>query len=493
MRILPFLFILISVLQLKASPTRQVYFSAALKAIPDLIVQARFNAANKVLAEAREADPENRAVDYLAAATLCMDLFVHAEEEAFETGLPAIEAYLERIEELPETEPWRNVFLGELKVALAVLHAKFKNNLKGGWQFYQAYGLLEENQQRFPSFVPGCLSFGVLQAALGSLPEDYRSIAALLGLAGDVDEGMRMLRKAYWRTTASEELGFLRNYYGFIYSFVNFQLFSAHEISPQSLNLPLKHEGFLVYLQALLEADRGQVSMAVQLLKNRNRFQGEKPFYYLSYLLGKYALSSDPELAHQNFRSFLARPGNNAYKKSTYRYLVWYHVLQDKPEKVEEYRQKILKEGNTALGADKQALLEAKAGFNFTLVKGRLYFDGGQYQKALESLDQQGLEVCCPEQAERIEWHYRKGRIYQEMEEPVKAVKAFEKAVQYPEAAPSYALANSYLQLGYLYTGQKRDKEAREVYKKVLKLKGFPFSEGLHQKAKVALSRQTKP
>jgi tetratricopeptide (TPR) repeat protein len=464
-----------------------VSFTPTLKTIPDLVVQTRFNAARKVLhAEAEKG--ANGAVDYLQAATLCMDLFINADEETFNQQLPRIEEYLARIEALPEDEPWRNVFLGELKVALALLHAKFKSNLKGGWQCYQAYGLLEENAKRFPDFTPTYMAFGVLQVTLGSLPEDYRSIASFFGIKGDLTVGLNMLKKAYWRCTADDEFAFMRNYYGFVYSFVNFQLYEENKVSPEQLNLPLKKAGFLVFLQATIEAKEGKMRKAVTLLQNRPRYTGETPFYYLDYLTGKYALSFDPELAFKSFQSFLDRPQNDPYKKSTYRFIAWYHILKNQKGEVERYRFKAINEGSTSLGADKQALLEAKEGFNYTLVKGRLYFDGAAYTKALSILEAQTLETCCPSVDEKVEWYYRRGRCLEEMGERAKAMDAFRGAIALPEANSSYALANSYLQLGLLYVKVGEKKQAQQTLKQVLKHKGFPFYEGLHQRAKTALA-----
>lgn len=465
-----------------------VKFTTPLKQVPDLIIQNRFIKANEMLQQEALANPDNRAVDYFQAATWAMELFVESDDESFTHGLEKIEDRLSRIEDLPKTEPWRNVFLGELRVALAILHAKFKNNLKGFWQFNQAYGLLEDNQEAFPNFPHNNLSFGVLQATLGSLPEEYQSIASLIGLSGDLDKGMNMLKNAYWRTTANEDTKFLRNYYGFIYSFVNFQLFSSQEVSPKSLGLSFGKDGFLIYLQALMNYADGKGKEAVELLQNRKLSQNEKPFYYLDYLLGKYALAYKPDLAKASLLKFLSRANNLPYKKSAYRYLCWYYILTENPVEVERYRSKILNEGNTALGADKQAFLEAKQGFNFTLVKGRLYFDAAMYDKALEVLNEKPVKQCCPSENEKVELYYRKGRVYQKLDKTLEAIKAFENAISFNNAESSYAMANGYLQLGTLYKEVGEKQKAKAALNKVGKLKGFPFYESLHQKAKALLS-----
>jgi hypothetical protein len=466
-----------------------VRFTEPLKEIPDLITQTRFNKANTILSAQKKLYPDNRAVDYLQAATLAMDLFVNADETQFNQRFTELEVLLSRIEDLPKDEPWRNVFLGELKVALAILQAKFKNMLKGGWQFYQAYGLLEDNAERFPEFSPNSLSFGVLQAALGSIPEDYRSIASFFGLEGDLDKGMASLKRAYWKTSAKEETKFLRNYYGFIYSFVNFQLFNSQDISPEKLGLDLEGTGFLVYLQALMDASDGEMVKAIEILKNRQPFSGEERFHYLDYLLGKYALAINPNLAYDSFQRFLARPNNQSYKKSTFRYLAWYYILEDNQAEVERYRAKILNEGNTALGADKQALLEARQGFNPTLVKGRLYFDSGLYTQSLEALNALPINTCCPSVDEKVELFYRKGRVYQKIGKSDLAINAYQKATAYPDANSTYALTNGYLQLGLLHQQNEQIEAAKEALEAVSDHKGFPFYESLHQKAKAALSK----
>src|SRR5690606_20087615 len=103
------------------------------------------------------------------------------------------------------------------------------------------------NARRFPDFMPNNIPMGVLYAGIGSLPDDYRSMASLLGFDGSVQTGIAMVKKAFWRLSADPELSFYRPYAGFVYSYVTHQLGTTNDVSPEKLGLNVANSSFLIY------------------------------------------------------------------------------------------------------------------------------------------------------------------------------------------------------------------------------------------------------
>ncbi len=196
----------------------------------------------------------------------------------------------------------------------------------------------------------------------------------------------------------------------------------------------------------------------------------------------------EPELARNYFEEFLSKTKDNEHLKSTYRYLAWYHLLQDQPSKAEEYRQKILAESESITGSDKQAQVEAERGFNKELIKTRLDFDAGRFALVVEKLSPWLLSKYCKKDWEKQEFHYRRGRALQELKLDAEAKIEFEKAVSFDQMS-TYAYGNSILQLGLLAEARGAYGSAENYLKQAAKLSGYPFFEGVQQKAKTALSR----
>jgi len=469
--------------------SQTVDFNTNMRASMKSIIRLRYNELHQRLEQERKQNPDNVAADYLEGASIGIGLFIRESEEDFEKKLPRLEELIERIEKLSDKEPYRKLMLGEINLAIALLHAKFQNNFSAAWQFYRAYNYLDNNYKEFPDFMPNYVPLGVLYAGIGSLPDDYRSMASLLGFHGDVDEGMEMVKKGYWTTVSDPEVAFYREYFGFIYSYVFSELKPGSSVSPVELGLDVTSSGFLIYLQARIYMLDGEVGKAVEILKKVPRGKDYLSFNYLNYQTGKIAITTDMELARESFERFLRNTKSPNYLRSTYRYLTWYYLLKGEQDKAAEMKEKIFKEGGLFLGADKQALREAKRGFNVTLIKARLLFDGGQFKETLNLLNKNPIDQCCKTSHERVEYYYRKGRAYQELGQVKEAVVELDKALAYNKVEACYALGNSALQAAFIYEQSGKPNKAKEYFKLSLKYKDYPFYEGIHQKAKAGLNR----
>lgn len=468
---------------------KEAYFTTEYKRAFTLITQLRFDEARNIVHSQLRQNPENHTGEYLQAVMLCAEIFANEDQKRFANSTERIEFLMEEIEEVDDNNPYRNLFLGEIYLAQATLNGKFKNTIKAAWQFYKAYGLLTENAEDFPEFMPNNISLGVLYAGIGSLPDDYRSMASLLGFEGSVQGGLAMIKKAFWRLSADEDLKFYRPYAGFVYSYITYQLGAHSDVSPQSLGLDVKNSSFLIYAQAMIELDNGNAREALHWLDNRPTGPQYFEFNYMDYLQGKILLGLDPDRSVKYFEQYLKSTHSAVYVKSTYRYLSWYYLLKGHKERSKEMRENVFRKGNTNTGADRQALEEATAGFNRTLVQGRVLFDVGEYASAREALTSTSVSECCQTPDEEAEYYYRLGRITQEQGHTKEAISNFYKALSVTLAGSTFAVGNSALQLAMLYEDLGNGSKAKEYYRKTLKISGYPFYEGVHQKAKTGLAR----
>ena len=469
-----------------AASAQHVDFNARMeKALQD-IVHLRYGALHQKLRQERKKHPQNRAADYLEAASICIALFVNERVEGFTQEEPRLETLLERLETVPEKDPYQKLLRGEIMLGTAILQGKYGHTWAAAWRFSKAYKLLKTNYERFPEFAPNYLPWGVLMTAIGSLPESYQVIAGLLGFAGDVDSGLALIRQGYYQCQNTARWRFYKGYHGFVYAFVYQQL----EIKPAptlpQLGLPVASSSFFIYLHAQELLDQGKATKAYILLQKRPQGEGLLPFPFLHYLTGKVALSVAPEKAGPHFHRFLRESENDIYRNSSQRFLAWYHLLRREKDSVAYWRERLLQAPPGASGADEQARREARLGWNPTLVRARLAYDGGRYHEALHLLKNDPPAHLA--NWARLEWHYRQGRAYQALHAYQKAQKHYQRGLRSPPTENSYALGNSTLQLGNLALKAQDTSTARQWYQRCLNYTDYPFYEGIHQKAKARLS-----
>lgn len=464
-------------------------FTPGLRTAMVRISEMRFDEATKEVIRSRREDPKNVVPDYLEAAGLCIGLFLNENQASLKARQARLDAIIDRIEDLPESDPNRNLFLGEIYVAEAILNGKFRNNLTAAWQFYKAYQYLTENYARNPDFTPNYIPLGVLYCAIGSLPEDYKKLASLLGFEGDVGTGLGLLRKAYFDVSNNGALDYYTNYAGFVYCYVSSQLDPSAGVDPRSLNMKLTSSSFLLYLQARISYENGHVKEAAHWLDRCPKGDAYANFYHLDYLHGRYLLGLDPERAEILLKKYITESPTDLYKKSAWRYLSWVYLMQGNWQAEEQARLKVLATGSANTGADRQAELEARQPWNHVLVTARIQFDAALYQEALSTLLETSIATCCKTGEEQAEYHYRLGRIYQELADKDKALGSFEQALGIAGVDDCYALGNSALQMGLIYEEMRKTEQARNYYRKALRYDQYPFYEGIHQKAKAGIDR----
>ena len=112
--------------------------------------------------------------------------------------------------------------------------------------------------------------------------------------------------------------------------------------------------------------------------------------------------------------------------------MAWIAYLDDDFKLRDYYLEKVKQNGNTYLDEDKQAQKQAESRVisHPILLRSRLLYDGGYYQKALSELENIESPHLFSNTENTIEYWYRMGRVFQKMEKPQKqTIVFFEKAI----------------------------------------------------------------
>jgi tetratricopeptide (TPR) repeat protein len=124
-------------------------------------------------------------------------------------------------------------------------------------------------------------------------------------------------------------------------------------------------------------------------------------------------------------------------------------------------------------------------------LKARLLSDGGYQLQALNILTGK-TSNDFPIDADKTEFAYRLGRIYDLMEQDEAAIKFYVSAIEKGEHQPEYFAARAALQIGNIYENKGQFAKAIEYYNSCIEMKDHAFKNSLDQKAKAGIQRCIK-
>jgi len=251
-----------------------------------------------------------------------------------------------------------------------------------------------------------------------------------------------------------------------------------------------KESLLLNFAAARLSHFLGKNESCIMILENRPGDQGKHPFYYLDYLQGmSYLYKLDYEKAEQCFNHFLKNFKGYNYIKSTYQKLAWILYLKGEDHQY-KYFEKALTEGAHSIDEDKVALKDAKQNYitHPLLLKTRLLYDGGYYEKALSVIS--SVNTVNKYTGYLDEYWYRLARIESKFNYDYKVlIKDFQASYDLGKNTTNYYAPMSALQIGLIYEQQNDIAQAEIYFEKCLVMSSFDYQRGIHQKAKAGLGR----
>ena len=136
----------------------------------------------------------------------------------------------------------------------------------------------------------------------------------------------------------------------------------------------------------------------------------------------------------------------------------WHYLLQGDLDNFKLAQANIHHYGNTLVDSDKEAqnAFEKRNQPHPQLLKSRLLFDGGYHQKALKSLKKINNPILFSNSKHMIEYFYRKGRIYDEIQNIILAEENYKKTINLGRNANHFFAAKSALQLGFIHEKKRR-------------------------------------
>jgi hypothetical protein len=469
-----------------------VVFSPRLQKAYFEIQKLRLPAARQLIDTERNQQPANAFIPYLDNYADLHYLLISEDKAAYKLLSQKEDQRLESIGKLPDNSPYKRFFQAEIRMHWAFAKLKYGNELSGSWEIIKAYRLLEENQKKFPDFLPTQKSLGLLHVLIGSIPDNYIWVAKILGLKGNIAMGINELR------LVQKEEPFFRQEAELIDLLLHAYTLKLSPAQQSRIRLWPKEQPdnlLLHFFATTVLMKEGKSEEASHYLNQAPSGSMYIDFPFLEYLQGEIALQKgDYERAFEHYILFQKNYGGFNYLKDTNLKLFMCRWLNGKDQEADVFIRKIATRGSTIVEADQFAeriaaeYLAGKIGSQQkALYKARYATDGGYLDNALD-LIQAVSEKSFPTIPEKAEFNYRKGRILQKSGQQEKSVPYYERAIQLAEGPAAGFGASSALQLGYILMEKRNNKNASFYFKKAMSYKKHEYKNSIDNKARAALT-----
>ena len=467
---------------------RYVYDAAA-RGIYEQILELRLDPAAAALARFRRAQPDNLVAEHLLSYLDFFRVYVSEDPALYAAQQTRRTAALDRLAEKGDAgSAYHRYLQAELLLHGALLDIRFESYLPAFRAVNRAHKLLLDNQERFPDFSPNYKDLGLLHAAFGTVPDQYRwGVKLLSSLRGTVAEGRREMERALRDTDSPFYRETRALYIMLLLQFGNDPDRAWREV--QAMNLRAGANPLECYLLAHVALQTDRNDQAIRYLEQQPRGDTFTDFPYLDFMLGLAKIHRLDPTARLHFQSYLTRYRGEHGIKEARQKIAWSELLRGNLAGYREQIYRVNARGKAADGGDRNARNEAgrTAPPHLGLLKARLLFDGAYFQGARDELDKIDNQKLTDD--EQLEYLYRTGRILHGLKDYDGALAFYERTIQRGRNSPHFFACNAALQAGLVEERRQRYERAAAYFRTCLDIQPDEYRAGLHMQAKAGLSR----
>lgn len=436
------------------------------------------------------ADPYNLMATYISDYEDCLLLLFNGNRVDYDQLKRHQQDRLKLMERGDEQSPWHRLCQAGIYMHWAFVHLRFNENLKAGTSFRKSFLLLKENQQLFPAFEYDDIFLGIEEATVGSLPDNYKWIASIFGMRGNIHNGAGKVKQFLNRHETGDPF---YNEAAIYYAYMSYYVLSDKDEAWRTVNakdFDTDNNLLNSFVKINIAINYRKAAYAEDLLLQTSKWDNYINYPIFDYEYGYALLHGLDYTAITKFRKFLDTYTGSIFIKDAWQKMAYAYYLQGNSKMAEYCRKKILTEGTATTDSDKQALRFAQQ-TNWphpALLKIQLLTDGGYYIKAEKILSGTTLEdyKTIPHQ---LEFYFRLARVNEELGHTSTAITYYNKAIEAGRDRPEQFAARSALMAGLLYEKIKQTEKAVKMFQLALSMKNHDFKNSIDQQAKAGINR----
>jgi hypothetical protein len=485
----------IAFLSLAAFAEANLDFTNHVQNAKNAIYRLNIEQAEKYRALERSSNPDNLFLPYLDQCESTLDL-LFGRAHVNNTYTKFVRESAARIELLKKNRiksKYWYYLLGEMEFQVAVVSAKKHADVNAAKHIRLALIYLQKNRDKYPDFYANTKTLAVIKEAIQSLPESYKKLVKVVGfdvsqlpsridLEKQVDSGsLHVLDSSY----AIEANYFL--------ALMDLYLANDSDKAWQRINkITQDLHGDL--LKTLL---RVQFAIKCHKLGELGDYNWYSPMHNGPYLKAPIMLYFEgvvslSDLHYSGGFALYSKLGGTALNRNASLNLYYISYLRGS-DNADIYLRSVLRKGKVLNEKERNAYKLAKEYKRNAppknLLKSRLLFDGGYYQRALDSLGD-SKEHNYSTLAQKLEYNYRKGRIYEELKNEKLAILFYLEVLKKSSTSKDYYASYAALHIAQIYEQKGQTNKAIKAYSETLDVcKGKEYQKTVELKAKAGLTR----
>lgn len=477
---------------LLTSAQDDIYWTTEARAAYELISELRIEESMNIVRLQAITHPDNLIWPYLHDFGLFLQIFVNEDIQQIPDFLEASNLRAERISNVPETNPMSLMCQAQLQLHQCALRLQNNQYAAAATDLNQAFRLLRKNQRLHPDDYPNLRLYASLKIAFGAIPDQYRWLVSMVtSLTGTIDEGMIELNRILAQSDTSNNVYYTETI--LMTALAEGRLNNKPAVGVELMN---KHFGkvpankLVQYVMANLHLAAGDNDDAIRTLAQVVGSPTAERIPFLDYMMGRCKLNKGDDDADIYFKNFLLFHKGTNYIKGAHQKLAWYSLLKHDRDSYFDHMQLILIKGSDHTDEDLQAMKEAETheAPHPSLLRSRLLFDGGYYEKVSAILNE-SLYATLTHRAHRLEYLYRKGRLLHSLKSHAEALHYYSLTIRSGEHEPYYYACSAALQSGLIHESLGSEGAAERYYLICLQINPETYAMSLHQKARTGLSR----
>ena len=479
------------------SQTHTFVFDSIQSAIYHEAIQLKTISTKKKISLAYTHDPLNLATYMSEEVADFYAVIALSSKESFELYKVKNSERISLYESTSLKSPFVKFSLAEFYLHRAILRVLFGEKIKAVFDLKKARSYTLKNVEEYPSFTLNYKPKSLLNILLGSIPPSVKWASGLVSLKGDYNQGVVELNRLLNYTYVSDI------YDCFFYEVLTYKVIISQQSSVSvndnkqlatyfttlTVKKELPENQLLLYAWADNLLKNGQNEKANKILLSQKRDDDYITFWPIEFLKGiTFQNKLDPSCVGY-FNSYIQAVHKGNYVNACYQRLAWQLLLNNN---LQGYSQMIKKvDVNTQnTEQDQAAFFEFKSNAvpNAQLLKIRLLFDGGYYERAYSE-----IKKITPEKLSgklnQLEYYYRMARILDKKQNYSQALLVYNKVIIDGAGFDNYFAANAALNAGSVCEMANDKSKAIFYYKKCLSMTPNQYKESIHQKAKIGLER----
>ncbi|MEO6151206.1 MAG: tetratricopeptide repeat protein [Mucilaginibacter sp.] len=455
------------------------------------IFSLKLNEARALIREEKQQNPQNGITILLDNYVDYFSILTSDSKTDYEKMKGRRSTRVDALDGNDENSPYYLFSQAEVYMQWGLLKGKYGDYMASASDLKKARNLLKDNVKKYPDFLPNLKSLALIDVVFGALPSNMKSVAAFLGMRGNIKTGVAQLEKLRVQID-NTKYSFFKDEVIFFLCYMDIDvLHNKDNYVKLSRYLTGMDEKSLLrgYLQGYVAAKTAHNDDAIAYLEKLPKGNQYVALPAVNYLLGNAKLCRMDTDASTYLNKYISEYRGMNYIKDSYLKLAYYYLLRGDEARYNAYLRLVRTKGYTVDEKDKQALKEANDTRPDTdLLKARLYFDGGYFAKALAELkDEKVNEFKVPR--DKMEFYYRLGRVYERLDRSTEAIANYQRTINMGKGSTYYFAANSALSIGGIYEKKKDYKKAASYYNQAIDMKNHEYEKSIEMQAEEGLER----